>query len=62
MIGPRKLEKARSNDKNQTHLNLIQMGLDQDEVLGVAKNVEKFRRAPKKGKRIIGKARESKLE
>ena len=38
------------------------MGLNQDEVLGVSKNVENFGRAPENGKRIIGKARESKLE
>ena len=31
-------------------------------VLGRPKNVENFGRAPKNGKRIIGKVRESKLE
>ena len=38
------------------------MSLNQDEVLGVSKNVENFGRAPENGKRNIGKARESKLE
>ena len=38
------------------------MVLNQDEVLGVSKNVENFGRASENGKRIIGKVRESKLE
>ena len=52
MLVPRRIEKTRSNKRFQTHLNLIQMGLNWDEVSGVTKNVEFLGEAPENDERI----------
>ena len=46
----------------QTYLNLIQIGLNQDEIIEVSKNVRNFGGASKQRKRIIGKILKVKLE
>ena len=61
MLVPRKIEKTGSNKRFQTHLNLIQMGLNWDEVFGVTKNVEIFGGAPENDERIYGKVRGQEL-
>ena len=61
MLVPRKIEKARSNKRIQTHLNLIQMGLNWDLVKGRSKNVRTFVGAPEYDERIYGKVGEQEL-
>ena len=52
MLVPRKIEKSRSNKRFQTHLNLIQIGLNWDKVFGVTKNDEILGGAPENDERI----------